>query len=200
MIADPTRILDGLVPPRHDVSGRPQPGEYAAYFSDDIAAVRGDDIVATLEQQAADMIDLFRHVVDADIAGSRYAPGKWTVKEVIGHMVDDERIFSYRALCVARGEAMPLPSFEQDDYQRHARHEERSLRSLLREYVAVRNASLFVFWPLCRDEWLRRGVVAGYSATVRGLAYHIAGHELRHMRALRSAYLPRCPTHGGKLP
>ena len=188
-VATPARIVDDLVPPRHDASGRPEAGEYAPYAGGDIEFVRGHDVVAALQGQAADMLDMFRGVNDADVAGCRYAHGKWTVKEVLGHLIDDERIFAYRALCVARGESIPLPGFEQDDYQRQARHEERSLRSLLREYVVVRNASIFVFWPLCREEWIRRGTVAGYSATVRGLAYHIAGHELRHSRMLKAEYL-----------
>ena len=190
-VTTPVRIVDGLVPPRHDVSGRPEVGEYAPYAAGDVACVRGHDIVTALESQTADMLDMFRGVNDADIAGCRYADGKWTVKEVLGHLIDDERIFAYRALCIARGESTPLPGFEQDDYQRRARHEERSLRSLLREYAVVRNASIFVFWPLCHEEWVRRGTVTGYSATVRGLAFHIAGHELRHARVLTAEYLVR---------
>jgi hypothetical protein len=181
-------LLDRLEPPRRDESGRPARGEYASDAADDVALVRGNDVVAALQEQGQALLDMFQNVNEADIAGSRYAPNKWTVKEVLGHMIDDERIFTYRALCIARGDGRPLASFDQNAYQNAARHEERSLQSLLREYAVVRGGSIFLFWPLTAQEWLRRGDVAGYSATVRGLAYDLAGHELRHVRAFRTVY------------
>ncbi|MCG8458360.1 MAG: DinB family protein, partial [Holophagales bacterium] len=117
--------------------------------------------------------------------------GKWTVKEILGHLVDDERIFAYRALCVARGDETPLPGFDENAYMRYAAFEKRPLPELLDEYRAVRAASISFFRGLDRESWLRKGMVNGYEASVRGLAFHIAGHELHHHRVLEERYLPR---------
>lgn len=111
------------------------------------------------------------------------------MKEVVGHLADDERIFAYRALCVSRGDPAPLPGFDEKAYVASAGFEARALADLLAEFRAVRNASIAFFLGLPAQGWLRRGVVNGYSASARGLAFHIAGHELRHRRTLREKYL-----------
>lgn len=165
------------------ISGRPLAGEYADYAADDIAYVEGDDAVAALEAQSRVVLDTMN--VDAPA----YAPGKWTLKEIFGHLVDDERILQYRALCVARNEPLPLPGFDENAYVAATRFEARSLESLADEYRAVRNASIAFFSNLGEDEWLRRGIVNGYEASVRGLAFHICGHELHHLRVIRTKYL-----------
>jgi uncharacterized damage-inducible protein DinB len=172
-------------------SGRPAAGEYVDYAADDISAVSGDDAVAALRQQGNDLIASFSDLSDADVAGLTYAPGKWTFKEVLGHLVDDERIFAYRALCIARSDRHELPGFDENAYVAASVFERRSLGSLLAEYRAVRDASLAFFASLTADEWLRRGTVNGYEASVRGLAFHVAGHELHHMRVLEERYLKR---------
>ena len=171
------------------VSMRPQPGEYGEHAAADIALVAGDDAVAALSAQALEVEALFGGLSEEAIAGLRYAPGKWTPKEILGHLIDDERIFAYRALCIARGDTRPLESFDENAYMAGANFEERTLADLLREYGAVRAATIALFAPLPEEAWLRRGTVAGYTASVRGLAFHIAGHELHHLRVLQDRYL-----------
>ena len=116
--------------------------------------------------------------------------GKWTPKEILGHLVDDERIFVYRALSVARGDEGPLPSFDENLFVETSGFESRSLPSLLGEYRAVRAATLAFFESLPEAAWNRRGVVTDYETSVRGMAFHIAAHELHHLRVLRERYLP----------
>jgi len=174
---------------RRVVSGRPQDGEFAAYAKSDIDYVAGDDAVAVLETQGRDVAALIDSLDETAIAGHRYAPGKWTVKEVLGHLIDDERIMAYRALCVARNDTRPLAGFDENDYVAATRFESRSLASLAAEYRIARASTLAFFASLTMDEWLRRGTVNGYEASVRGLAFHVAGHELHHLRTLREKYL-----------
>ena len=170
-------------------SGRPGHGEFASYALADIEQVAGDDAVAALESQERETLALLTPLGEDAVRGLTYAPGKWTLKQVVGHLADDERIFAYRALCVARGDTRPLPGFDQDVYMRRVDFESRALADLLEEYHSVRRASLTLFASMTAESWHRRGIVNGYEASVRGLAFHIAGHELRHLRALRALYL-----------
>jgi hypothetical protein len=170
------------------ISGRPLDGEFAAYAKTDIDYVTGDDAVGALAAQGKEVTSLLESFDEESIRARQYAPGKWTVKEVIGHLIDDERIFSYRALCVARGDVRPLPGFEENDYVAATNFESRPLANLIAEYRAVRAATLTLFESLSAEEWLRRGNVNGYEASVRGMAFHMAGHELHHLRTLREKY------------
>jgi hypothetical protein len=170
-------------------SGRPGDDEIATYCKPDIDQVAGDDAIAALTSQRRQTILLVESLDEARVRGLTYAPGKWTLKEVLGHLADDERIFSHRALCIARGDAAALPSFDEKSYVASAGFEARPLVSLLAEYRAVRHATLALLGGLPAEAWERRGVVTDYTASVRGLAFHIAGHELRHVRALREKYL-----------
>jgi uncharacterized damage-inducible protein DinB len=171
-------------------SGRPQPGEFADYAQADIDYVAGDDAVAALARQRDEVLALLATLDDTRAAGLTYAPGKWTLKEVIGHLCDDERIFAYRLLCIARGDMRPLAGFDEQEYMRDAGFEARALEDLTAEYGSVRAATLSLLGSMTADGWLRRGVVNGYETSVRGLAFHIAGHELHHLRTLREKYLP----------
>jgi uncharacterized damage-inducible protein DinB len=171
------------------ISGRPAAGEYAAYAHADIDLVAGDDIVRALVEQIEQTLSVLQPVPDARAATLTYAPGKWTLKQVVGHMSDDERIFAYRALCLARNEAQPLPGFEEKDYVRFGHFEDRTFSDLLEELRIVRQSTLALFRGLHPEAWLRRGVVNGYGATTRGLAFHLAGHELHHMAIVREKYL-----------
>jgi DinB family protein len=173
------------------VSGRPREGEYASYARPDIDQVVGDDATAALAAQEREVLALLEPIGEEAARGLTYAPGKWTLKEVVGHLADDERIFAYRALCIARGDTNALPGFDEKLYVERAGCEGRSLADLLAEYRTVRAASIAFFGGLPAEAWLRAGTVNEYRATVRGLAFHIAGHELRHLRALREEYYPR---------
>ena len=170
---------------RGAATGRPEAGEVGAHAEADIAAVDGDDAVAALARQEHAVRRLLANAPDAP----PYAPGKWSLKQVVGHLIDDERIFVYRALCIARGDARSLESFEENAYVAGANFEERTLRDLLGEYCLVRCATVAFFDSLSSEAWSRRGTVAGYTASVRGLAFHIAGHELHHLRVLKERYL-----------
>lgn len=172
-------------------SGRPLPDEYGRHAADDIARVAGDDAVEVLSRQQSEVERLFGGLDDQAIAGLRYAPGKWTLKEVLGHMFDDERIFTYRALCIARGDTRPLESFDENAYVAGANFEEQPLSRLIEDYRLTRAAAISFYGSLSAEAWLRRGTAAGYGASVRGLAFHVAGHELHHLRIIRERYL-RC--------
>ena len=169
-------------------SGRPLQGEFADYAKSDIDAVAGDDAVKALTALARDTLGLLQPLSDDTIREASYGARKWTVKQVIGHLCDDERIFAYRALCIARNDTRPLAGFDEERYVDGADFESRPIAQLIAEYCAVRHATLSLFRGLSADAWLRRGIVNGYTASVRGLAFHIAGHELRHTRALREKY------------
>jgi hypothetical protein len=171
-------------------SGRPRPGEYAPYFEAEIEQVQGADAVAVLRALEDETLAFLRSLPEERLGGLRYAPGKWTVKDVVGHLVDDERVFAYRAFCLARGERASLPGFDQDVYVSCAEAEVRPWGELLSDYQAVRAASLTLFGGLSSAAWTRAGEVNGYRATARGLAFHIAGHERHHVRMLRERYVP----------
>ena len=170
---------------------RPQPGEYAPYYDRYISLVPGNDDLASLtalENQRRQMVLLLSGRTEAD-GDLRYAPEKWTLKEVLGHINDTERIMSYRALRIARGDATPIEGFEQDDYVRNAPFAHRPLADLIEDYIAVRRATLSLFRNLDEPAWTRRGVANKNEVTVRALAYIIAGHELHHRRIIEEKYL-----------
>jgi DinB superfamily len=178
--------------PAKAVSTRPVPDEYAAYYQKYVALVPGTDIVPILEAQRLQMIQLFAARSERD-GNFRYAPDKWTVKEVLGHVTDSERIFAYRALRIARADQTPLSGFEQDDYVRTGGFVERSLADLAEEFGHVRNATVALFRPLGDGAWARRGTANKNVVSVRALAFIIAGHELHHRAILTERYFPAIP-------
>jgi DinB superfamily len=167
---------------------RPQPGEYAPYYDRYISLVKSEDLVGELEEQRRQTLLLLsgRSEADGDL---RYAPDKWSVKEVLGHINDTERIMSYRALRIARGDATPIEGYEQDDYVRNGPFARRALADLIEDYIAVRRATISLFRNLDEADWTRRGVANKNEVTVRALAYIIAGHELHHRRIIEEKYL-----------
>ena len=167
---------------------RPQPGEYAPYYNRYISLVTGNDILATLDEQRRQTVLRLSGRAEAD-GDLRYAPDKWSLKEVLGHLNDTERIMSYRALRIARGDTTPIEGYEQDDYVRNAPFMRRPLSDLIEDYIAVRRGTLSLFRNLDEDAWSRRGVANNNEVTVRALAYIIAGHELHHRRMLEEKYL-----------
>ena len=168
--------------------GRPKADEYADYYGRYIGRVPEAPVLETLERQIAGTMELLRAVPE-ERGGHRYAPGKWSMKEVLGHVTDAERIFATRALCFARGEAQPLPGMEQDEYVAAAGFDRRPLAGILDELEAVRRASLALFAGLGPDDWMRRGVASGCTFTVRAMPWILAGHERHHVDVLRERYL-----------
>ena len=171
---------------------RPAQGDYAPYAEQYILLVTGEDILDSLNTQLKQTATLFSGRSERD-GNFRYAPDKWSVKEVLGHVADAERIFAYRALRFARGDQTPLAGFEQDDYIRGARFKERNLADIVQEYANVRQASLALFRSLDEEAWLRYGVANDNPVTVLALAYLIAGHELHHRKILEERYFPAIP-------
>ena len=125
----------------------------------------------------------------------RYAEGKWTIKEILGHIVDDERIYVYRALRFARNDSTELPGFEQDHYAQYSEANKREITDLLDEFALVRRSTIAFFKSLDNTALMRTGVANGNRVSVRALAYHIAGHELHHMNIIRERYLRRAPAN-----
>jgi uncharacterized damage-inducible protein DinB len=166
---------------------RPQPGEYAPYYDRYISLVASSDILGTLDTQRRQTMILLsgRDERDGDY---RYAPDKWNAKEVLGHVCDTERIFAYRALRIARGDATPLAGFEQDDYVKNGPFANAPLAEIIEDYIAVRRATLTLLRNLDETAWMRRGVASNNEVSVRALAYMIAGHELHHRRILEEKY------------
>ena len=171
---------------------RPEPTEYADFYGTYVSKVPGADVLSVLESQRVQMLQLFAGRSERD-GSFRYAPGKWTVKEVLGHVTDAERIFTYRALRIARGDQTPLASFEQDDFVRNGAFSERTLASLAEEFAAVRGASLALFRSFNEEAWPRRGVASQKEVTVRALAFITAGHQIHHRLILEERYFPAIP-------
>lgn len=167
---------------------RPQPGEFVPHAKTYVDHVPSGDVVQHLATQLDRTVALLRPVDDQH-ASSSYAPGKWTLKQAIGHMSDTERILSYRILRIARADPTPLPGFEQDDYVPHSNSNSRSVEDLVDEFVAVRKSTLSLIRSLDSQAWSRRGTVSGFPVSVRGLIFTLTGHELHHFEILRTRYL-----------
>ena len=167
--------------------GRPQPTEYAPYFERYISLVPDGDILAALESQTAEVRRALGPLPESR-AGYRYAEGKWSIREVLGHVIDTERVFGYRALCVARGDTTPLPSFDEQVFGRNSPHDAFPLADLLEEFDTVRKGNLLFFRHLHPGDWTRMGVANNLPVSPRGLAYSMAGHVMHHLKGLRENY------------
>jgi hypothetical protein len=170
------------------IPGRPEPGEYPSYSQTYIDTVQGGDILRAFSEQLESTLSLLAKIDDQAAGTFAYAPGKWTIKQVLGHVIDTERIFAYRALRISRNDSTPLSGFEQDDYVPFAGSNERSLASLLDEFEAVRQSTIALFRNIPQDAWLRKGSANNYPVTVRGIAFQAAGHEAHHVKILREKY------------
>lgn len=168
---------------------KPNEDEYAPYAIQYISLVPDDGLVLEHLRANLDTTQAFLRTVPADKLLHRYAEGKWTIKEIVQHISDDERIYAYRALRFARNDSTELPGFEQDEYTRNAGANARTLDELLGELATVRAATLSLYHGLGEDSLRRSGIASGNVMSVRSIAYHIAGHELRHLNIIRERYL-----------
>lgn len=168
---------------------RPGPDECAPYFAQYLAKVPEGDLLDILEGQWEELGCLLEEL-DDEAADYRYAEGKWSVKELLGHLLDAERIFAYRLLCIARGEQAPLPGFDENAYVANGGFDARPLESLLEEYDLVRGSTLALLRGLDEAAFDRRGTSNKNPVSVRALAWILAGHEHHHMSVLRERYLP----------
>jgi DinB superfamily len=167
---------------------RPAETEYASYFENYVGQVSETDIMAVLRSEIDDLDVLLNHV-PADKETYAYAEGKWTIREVIGHLIDGERVFGYRAFCIARGETQNLPGFEQDDYLQTAPYNHITLEDLLSELRLVRLSNIAVFRTLDEQAWNRVGSANNTEVSVRAIAFIMAGHLRHHMKVLKDSYL-----------
>jgi DinB superfamily len=167
---------------------RPDSTEYAPYYDRYVSLVPEGDIINLLERQLQEVLDLLNGISE-DAALKRYAPGKWSIKEVIGHLNDGERIFACRALRFARNDDNKLPGFEQDPYVVNGQFDRQPLADLAQEFSHLRQANLYLFKSLSDEAWRRRGVASDNEVSVKALAYIMAGHVSHHLQVLKTRYL-----------
>lgn len=165
----------------------PAADEYAPYYGRYIAQVPTGDILHQLDRQREDVLARFRGVPESKGA-HRYAPGKWSVRQVVCHLSDTERIMAYRALRIARGDATPLPGFDENAYAPESGADAVPLAELVAEFADVRRASLALFRHLPPDAWTRRGMASESPFSARALAWIIVGHPIHHLGVLREKY------------
>ncbi len=167
---------------------KPDASEFLEYYGKYVARVPGGDAMKALQDQLGEVLTLVRELPE-ERGGHRYAPDKWSIREVLGHIMDAERIFAYRALRIARGDATPLATFDENAYVPAGRFDARTLADLAEEYQAVRRATVLLFRSMDGDALGRMGVASGAGVSVRALAWIIAGHEAHHVALLRERYL-----------
>ena len=166
---------------------RPDETEYAPYYGTYVSLVPEPDAMVVLEAQPAQLRELASGI-PAERETFRYAPGKWNVREVVGHMIDAERVFGYRAFCIGRGEQQALARFDQDAYLAAARFDKRPLADLVNEFGVVREANLLTFRHCTDTDWDRTGTVSGNPMSARAIAFIMAGHVRHHLRILQDRY------------
>ncbi|MBK7631338.1 MAG: DinB family protein [Ignavibacteriales bacterium] len=167
---------------------RPNKGDYNEYYQQYIDQVKGDDIFRILIEQNMESQNILNSFPESK-GNYKYAEGKWTVKEVIGHLMDVERIFAYRALCIARGETTPLPGMDQDLYVANGNFNKRQLFDLVYEYRLLRESNILLFGSFDKSILQNRGKASGYEVTVLALMFMTAGHEKHHLKVLTEKYM-----------
>ena len=166
---------------------RPEPSEYAPFYAGYVGLVPEDDVLAVLEAQPAEVTRLAAGL-PADRETYRYGPGKWSVRELLGHVGDGERVFGYRAFCIGRGERIPLPGFDEQEYIAAANYDARPAAELAADFAGLRASNLSVLRNLAPERWAQAGNANGKPVTVRALAWVMAGHVRHHLAVLRDRY------------
>ena len=175
---------------------RPLPSEYAPYYQSYIDRVSENDILPVMKSQL-DELDVLLDRVEPERETYRYAEGKWSIREIVGHLIDGERVFGYRAFCIARGEQQNLPGFDQDDYMVTAPYDQIELEDLLSELRLIRLGNLAMLRTLDSEAWSRVGTANANQVSVRAIAFIMAGHIRHHMNVLREKYLTGQPPAAG---
>jgi uncharacterized damage-inducible protein DinB len=166
---------------------RPQADDFPVFYKGYIDTV-GEDVLVELEKQI-ESLQKFLSAISEEKASFAYAEGKWTIKEVLGHMLDTERIMSYRALCFARRDETALPGFDENDYVKYAHFADRSLQSLVDEFIVLRKSTMYLLKSFNEEELNRSGISNDRPITVRALVYILAGHVNHHQHILKERYL-----------
>ncbi|MGG4488001.1 DinB family protein [Metabacillus idriensis] len=167
---------------------RPEQNEYAAYYEGYIRMIPEGNLEQILKEQVKDTLYLLNHLSETE-GEFRYADGKWSIKEVIGHIVDTERIMAYRLLSIARGDAAQLPGYDENAYVAQADFNGEKMEDLLQNLFVVREGTLLLLKSLKEKDWMRWGTANQLDVTVRAIACIIAGHELHHRKILKERYL-----------
>ena len=167
---------------------RPEAGEYAPGFAGYIGQIGDEEDILKVLAEQLDLVLARLKPVSEERSNYRYAEGKWSIKEIVNHLSDTERIFAYRALRIARADATPLPGFDENAYAPEMRADERTLADLSAEWVDVRRSTLSLFRHLPAGTWERLGTASGHPCSVRALAYATAGHVRHHLKVLAERY------------
>lgn len=167
---------------------RPEKSEYAEFYAGYVSLVEETDIVSALQTQLTEMEILFAEM-SPEKADYRYAPGKWSVKQLLGHINDGERVFAYRALRFARNDQTPLPGFDQDVFMENSNFDDRAIADLLEEFLYLRQANNIFFKTLDEKAWDNTGTASNAPVSVRAIAYVMVGHVRHHVNILRAHYL-----------
>ncbi len=167
---------------------RPDKNEYAEYYHKYVTCVPDGDIRDVLEDQLNSTITFLSNI-DEEKSKLRYAPGKWSLREVLGHIIDSERVFVYRALRFSRGDEKPLQGFDENLYIHNSNYDSTNFSRLIEEFSLIRQSTVALFTSLRDEQWLKKGNASGHDVTVRGLAYIIAGHSEHHLNVIKERYL-----------
>jgi len=167
---------------------RPEENEYSKYYNQYVNTVKGNNVIAVLEDLSESTFT-FLSKIPEEKGNYRYSDGKWSVKEVVGHLIDTERVMTYRALRFARNDKQELSGFDQDDYVKNTDFGKRTLKNLAYELRSLKKADLFLYKSFNDEELTRSGIANGVSVTVNALLYIIAGHELHHLNIIKERYL-----------
>jgi len=171
------------------IPGVPAKDEYAEWYAGYVARVAESDIISALASQPDDL-DALLSVVPEESTTFRYAPDKWSIRQLVGHLIDGERVFALRAFCFSRGESAAMPGFDENAYIASSAYDDVPCSELRREFRTVREASVMLLGRLGTEEWMRRGTASGWSVSVRALAYIMVGHPRHHMTVIGERYLP----------
>jgi uncharacterized damage-inducible protein DinB len=169
---------------------RPLPGTYPPYYDTYISKVQSDNLFEELLTVHYDTIDLITSI-DLETQHFRYAEGKWNIKEILQHIMDTERIFSYRALCIARGDSTPLPGFDENQYALHSYATARNMNDIAREFSVLRASTIELIKSLNENVWSNTGTANSHIVSIPALFYAILGHEIHHMQVINERYLPQ---------
>ena len=167
---------------------RPMETEYTPNYKKYVDKVEGDDVIWVLETQINDFLELINSIPEEKKSYS-YKEGKWTIAELLGHVIDTERVFAFRALCFARNDQTPLPGFEQDEYMKYSNFNSRTLRSFVDEFTHLRKSNNVLFGNFGEESLHRTGTANNKQVSVNALLYIIAGHFNHHMTFLKERYL-----------
>ena len=167
---------------------KPERGSYPEYFQRYIDQVEDENLLAALESNSVEAIRVFQSIPEEKIAYS-YEEGKWNCKELIQHIIDTERVFSFRSLVFARKDETPLPSFDENKYAKNSNANSRTIDELVEEFYAVRKSSQLLFKTFSKEQLLERGVASGKSISVLGMGFIMVGHCIHHLNILQERYL-----------